>query len=162
MLIYLKKSFLFLALLFAFISFQSCDEEGCMDPNAENYNADADTDDGSCTYARTKFIGTYGAGESCDGADATSNIVIITESSIAFNAITITNQAVGVTVTGLVTGNGFTIDDTFIQNGTEVEMKGSGTYSDDGDEKIDVEFTLTIEIANEDVSQSCVGLWLKS
>lgn len=30
--------------------FASCKKEGCMDANANNYNAEAEKDDGSCTY----------------------------------------------------------------------------------------------------------------
>ncbi len=44
----------------------SCQKvEGCTDPDAENYNADAEESDGSCTYAREKFIGTFQGMLSC-------------------------------------------------------------------------------------------------
>lgn len=32
------------------ISFTSCKEEGCMDPDSKTFNANADKDDGSCKY----------------------------------------------------------------------------------------------------------------
>lgn len=44
-----------LSILFAvaliFTVLPSCKKKGCMDPTAENYNAAAEKDDGSCTYA---------------------------------------------------------------------------------------------------------------
>lgn len=162
MLIYLKNAFLFLTLLCAVISFQSCDEEGCTDPNGENYNADADTDDGSCTYARTKFVGSYGAGESCDGGAATSSVVSITESATATNELTITNETLGVTITGVVSGDKFVVDDIFVQGGTDFNIVGEGTYSDvDGDEKINFDYTIMSTISGQVITQTCVGLWLK-
>jgi hypothetical protein len=41
-----------LSILFicSFVTF-SCKKEGCTDPQAENYNVNANTDDGNCTYA---------------------------------------------------------------------------------------------------------------
>ena len=32
------------------VAFSSCKKKGCMDPNANNFNAEAEKDDGSCTY----------------------------------------------------------------------------------------------------------------
>lgn len=46
----------------------SCKKPGCIDSTAENFNEKAKTDDGTCTYQRDAFLGTYVAGdESCDG-----------------------------------------------------------------------------------------------
>jgi len=160
----LKNILLLLTVLFTVTCFQACKEEGCTDPNAENYDSDADDDDGSCTFARAKFIGTYGAGDSCDGGDATSNVVSIAESATAFNALNITNETLGITVSGTVTGDSFTIDDSFISNGVSLNMLGNGTYSigDDGQERIDVEYTLSAIVDGQNASQSCIGIWLRN
>lgn len=48
-----KLSLQFLLMFIAGVSFtslQSCKIEGCTDPDSVNYDADADTDDGSCEY----------------------------------------------------------------------------------------------------------------
>ena len=47
------------------LGFSSCKKEGCIDAMAENYDNEAKDDDGSCTYARTKFLGTYNVDQSC-------------------------------------------------------------------------------------------------
>lgn len=48
-------------------SLDSCgDVEGCIDIEAENYNPDADVSDGSCTYARDKFLGVYIGDLACE------------------------------------------------------------------------------------------------
>ncbi|WP_235296123.1 hypothetical protein [Portibacter marinus] len=47
-------------------SLDSCRKvEGCTDEAAENYDPDADVSDGSCVYARDKFIGTYAGVLNC-------------------------------------------------------------------------------------------------
>ena len=44
----MKKIILFS--LISAVSFSSCKKKGCMDANANNFNAEAEKDDGSCTY----------------------------------------------------------------------------------------------------------------
>ncbi len=44
----MKKLILFT--LIAFAGLTACKKKGCTDPNANNYNADAQKDDGTCTY----------------------------------------------------------------------------------------------------------------
>ncbi len=47
----MKSSFLFiLSLAMLTVSLSACKKDGCTDATANNYDADADNDDGSCTY----------------------------------------------------------------------------------------------------------------
>ncbi|MCB0410006.1 MAG: hypothetical protein KDD29_07290 [Flavobacteriales bacterium] len=49
-----KRIFIATTLILSVIAFSSCSKkEGCTDPLANNYDADADKDDGSCTYNAT-------------------------------------------------------------------------------------------------------------
>ena len=73
----MKKTNLILAtlliVLMSTMTLTSCKKEGCTDPNANNYNEDAKTDDGSCTYPT---ISVNSAGDDGDvtgsGGSATS------------------------------------------------------------------------------------------
>ena len=47
---------------------------GCTDSSAENFNAEADTDDGSCTWNGGCASPSYSA---CDNGDVYSNIVFL-------------------------------------------------------------------------------------
>lgn len=160
----LKNSLLLVTLLFTLAVFQSCKQDGCTDPSAENYDPDADNDDGTCINARTKFIGTYEASQTCDGADVTMSIVTIAESASAINAISVTNDNNGITVNGLVSGVNFSIDDTFDQNGQEINMLGGGIYSetDDGGERIDFDYILSTTIDGDSTSRVCFAVWQKN
>lgn len=66
----MKNTFLLLA--FGIFILFSCEDpvtivEGCTDPEAENYNADATDSDNSCAYAREEFVGDYAGVIICGG-----------------------------------------------------------------------------------------------
>ncbi len=57
----------------------ACKKKGCTDALAENYNVEAKKEDGSCTYQRDKFIGTYQISSKCAYDDDTTYSITITE-----------------------------------------------------------------------------------
>jgi hypothetical protein len=88
----MKKIFnLFLMMAIATtISLTSCKTDGCTDPTATNYDDKADNDDGTCTYERDAFIGTYN--NSVDGCDTGSSFnMTISAASENTSTISISN-----------------------------------------------------------------------
>ena len=53
------KKIIVLFLTSTLLSFSSCKKEGCTDLDATNFELDANSDDGSCTYQAQSFVGTY-------------------------------------------------------------------------------------------------------
>lgn len=107
----------------------SCDKdtEGCTDPDAENYNKDANVDDGSCTYARDKFLGSYQVSEACTTGNYSYSVTIV-ESVTAPNMILIQNFgnfATTVNVPATVSGENITFN--YTQDG--VTFSGSGSIT---------------------------------
>ncbi|MDA8693033.1 hypothetical protein N9L92_03150 [Saprospiraceae bacterium] len=79
------KTLLKISILAAFIfTFQSCGDDdvvGCMDPAAENFDADANVS-GDCTFARDKFLGSYLGVFTCPG-----DLSLLSNDSIQFSII---------------------------------------------------------------------------
>lgn len=70
--------------IFSMVFFTDCKKpvEGCTDVNAENYNTEAEDDNGSCVYARDKFLGDFIGNMSCSAIipDANDFTMVIRES----------------------------------------------------------------------------------
>jgi hypothetical protein len=147
----MKKIFnLFLMMAVATtISLTSCKTDGCTDPTATNYDDKADNDDGTCTFERDLFLGTYNnIIESCDNISPSAPYSItISASSSNTVTVNISNFAnTDVTVNGTVSGTNLTIpsqtftdiDGTFIlagngsTNATGTTLTMSYSYSQDG------------------------------
>lgn len=60
----LKYSLLFAICLLVIISCKK-EKKGCTDKEAVNYDANVDSNDGSCTYIRDKYIGEYEGEKIC-------------------------------------------------------------------------------------------------
>ena len=64
-------SFLFIGII-ASTTLTSCKQEGCTDPNANNYSVDAEKDDGTCTYPTINLNATGDGDVTGSGGTATS------------------------------------------------------------------------------------------
>lgn len=112
-------------------TFTSCGKQGCTDSEANNYNADATDDDGSCTFDRTKFIGTYTVNESCSSGNYNYSMSIA-EASANKMTVTITNLGnfQSNVLNATVSGDAITIPaQTLTIQGNAVAFSGQGTIS---------------------------------
>jgi hypothetical protein len=109
----------------------SCGKEGCTDTDANNYNADATDDDGTCTYDRTKFLGAYTVNETCNSGTYNYSMTIA-EASANMVTVTLTNLGdfSSNVLTGTVSGDALSIpSQTLTIQGTSVAFSGQGTIS---------------------------------
>ena len=126
----------------------SCESEGCTDPNAENFDADADNDDGTCILAREKFLGTYDLTENCStGAD--SYTLTITASSTSDENIVIANFYAFSTITASVNGETFTFD----QTEDTINYSGTGTISGN---TVTINYTASLNGQEDICSAICI------
>ena len=101
---FMQRMLLFIVLT-STVVLTSCRKEGCTDTIAENYTADAEDEDGSCTYYSDKFIGGYDVSESCSVGTTVFSIVV-NESDNGKEYIVISNFGdYGVNITAEVIGN---------------------------------------------------------
>ncbi|MDX2283453.1 MAG: hypothetical protein NW241_04790 [Bacteroidia bacterium] len=116
------------ALVLTFAS--GCKPEGCTDANADNFDPDAQVDDGSCVLAREKFIATYNVNEACPSGNFTYSITI-TASSTGTNGVIVSNFGnFGQPVNGTVNGSSISIpSQTVTASGVAVTVNGTGSIN---------------------------------
>jgi len=116
-----KSIFLAAIVCFSLVSF-SCKKKGCTSKLAENYSAKAKKDDGSCTFARTKFIGSYATSQSCVFADP-ETFVLAVSNGPNDNEIMLGNFGnMGISIRAQVTGN----DISFKEEQAGIVYEGTG------------------------------------
>jgi hypothetical protein len=72
------------------LGFTSCKKEGCMDPNASNYNEKAKKDDGSCTFAQTQGTVTKSGVISANETWTSNNIYLLEGKVYVKSGVTLT------------------------------------------------------------------------
>jgi hypothetical protein len=121
-------------------SLSGCNEEvGCTNRRADNYNADAVRDDGTCINARDKFLGVYDALHICwpDTLKVNPNFMTIAEDNLRTDEkddVKIINfGANGITVRALISRQVLTIPRQDLSvGGQPLTFRGEGHMDDTG------------------------------
>ncbi len=152
-----KKSILsFTGLFFLSLSltFISCNKNpGCTDPNAENYNDQAEVDDQSCISARKKYVGIYNSNETCNITPAQSFYTEVREANDNLNDILIYNLAniYKLPVRATVSKSTFVIENQYPDQ-TGFSVSGNGSISGNS---ISIQYLIDFH-GSAQIKKSCI------
>ena len=112
------------------ISLTSCKTDGCTDPTATNYDDKADNDDGTCTFERDAFIGTYNnCVDGCEpGASFNMTITASSENTATINISNFAGFGSAYSIKATVSGSGLTLMSGSLGTGIAL-LSGSGTMN---------------------------------
>lgn len=150
----------------------SCVISGCTNPDAENFNPDANRDDnGTCVFARDKFLGTYTGTINCTlitqfNSESTTVLFEPDPDDVNNILITIQNDDFEIPVSGMVVGDkllllaeDFPIDITIAGVGISVLVDLTGEAGiNESEDVVAGDFTATIQNAQtgaEVLSDGC-------
>ncbi len=132
----------------------SCQNEGCTDFSAENYDPDAVVNDGSCILTRDKFLGSFRVSSDCISDNyyrtisATQNEYIVVITNLA--------DTLG-DVEASVFGQNITIDRQAVENFITIE--GAGVYVED--DAISLSFRIRDSRTGTEVIHDCLEWCVK-
>jgi len=126
---------------------------GCTDGAATNFNAAATVDDGSCTYAGDMYAGTYDASEECGGGWAWEQVITANG-----NEITLVNAFDwGHDITIPVDGNSFSfsnLDASLTSQGQTVSVVYTTLSGEISGETIAIHYVIAMEDENGDLQEA--------
>ena len=119
--------------------------------SAENFNNDAEEDDGTFTYAREKFIGSYHGNENCDSGNWSWSMSV-TSSTSGIDKIILGNLGdYGENILATVSGSNVSINDT--KNG--ITFSGTGSISGN---TLTIIYTASAGSFSDDCTATCIKL----
>lgn len=142
---------LMLSCLILIITISSCKDEptrnGCTDVDAENYDSDANQDDGSCTYAREKFIGSFQSNSICDNGMTRFYTMNIKEAPASVRQVRLSNfSELGESgIIATVFGDNLSFNETILG----VDFSGTGSLNVD---TLTIEYTASNGVSSETCS----------
>lgn len=102
------------------ISLSSCiDREGCTDPASDNFDINAEIDNGTCIPMTEKFLGLYEVNEVCEDGDYIYPMSAYASFVDPFEIIITNYGDLGIDVIGVVDRNFLFIPDQFFRIGTD-------------------------------------------
>lgn len=125
--------------VFTLGSLTSCQQEGCTDPESDNYDPQATVNDGSCIAWREKFNGSFTGNNACAGDGDQVTVITITPSANDEDAVVVSVPGADLLFTATVaSANGLTIGkQTIPYQGSTVTISGAGTLKNGSELRID-------------------------
>jgi hypothetical protein len=135
-----------------------CKTEGCTDPMSDNYDPDADENDGTCIPWRDKFLGTFSGTLGCDADPAEDGTFQVTASGTSETGLVVTvgDYFFLANVTDqfelTIPNQKVTID------ATEYDLSGSGLISGSNNENLEMTYTFSIGMLSSTCTIDAVKL----